>query len=255
MFNTLGRRIEGFVPYEPHTVKMYVCGPTVYDEVHIGHGRTFVSFDAISRYLRTKGYNVIRVQNITDIDDKIINKAKEIGKPWNEVSEHYSRSYLELLNSLKVKVDIHPKVTTHIKEIIDFVQKLIEKGNAYVANGSVYFDVNTYEKYGQLSNVKKEEWDQGEEIVKEKKNTLMTSLFGKPIRKGSLLGVTLGKRKAWLAYRVLNYVHKVSRRSDRHSRRRDGLSFPTPRERESSDRGINGAHVGEVLDARCFSND
>ncbi|AWS00637.1 cysteine--tRNA ligase [Metallosphaera hakonensis JCM 8857 = DSM 7519] len=177
VFNTLGRRIEGFVPYEPHTVKMYVCGPTVYDEVHIGHGRTFVSFDAISRYLRTKGYNVIRVQNITDIDDKIINKAKEIGKPWNEVSEHYSRSYLELLNSLKVKVDIHPKVTTHIKEIIDFVQKLIEKGNAYVANGSVYFDVNTYEKYGQLSNVKKEEWDQGEEIVKEKKHSYDFALW------------------------------------------------------------------------------
>ncbi|MEM3244498.1 MAG: cysteine--tRNA ligase, partial [Metallosphaera sp.] len=167
---TLGRRIDSFIPNEPHSVRMYVCGPTVYDEVHIGHGRTFVSFDAISRYLRLKGFNVIRVQNITDIDDKIINKAKSVGKSWNEVSEYYTKSYLEMINLLKVKIDIHPKVSSHIKEIIDFVQGLIDRGHAYVANGSVYFDVDTYPKYGELSNIRKEEWDQGEEIVKEKKN-------------------------------------------------------------------------------------
>ncbi|MEM0113083.1 MAG: cysteine--tRNA ligase [Metallosphaera sp.] len=170
VFNTLGRRIDSFIPNEPHSVRMYVCGPTVYDEVHIGHGRTFVSFDAISRYLRLKGFNVIRVQNITDIDDKIINKAKSVGKSWNEVSEYYTKSYLEMINLLKVKIDIHPKVSSHIKEIIDFVQGLIDRGHAYVANGSVYFDVDTYPKYGELSNIRKEEWDQGEEIVKEKKN-------------------------------------------------------------------------------------
>lgn len=170
VFNTLGRRIDSFIPNEPHSVRMYVCGPTVYDEVHIGHGRTFVSFDAISRYLRLKGFNVIRVQNITDIDDKIINKAKSVGKSWNEVSEYYTKSYLEMINLLKVKIDIHPKVSSHIKEIIDFVQGLIDRGHAYVANGSVYFDVDTYPKYGELSNIRKEEWDQGEEIVKEKRN-------------------------------------------------------------------------------------
>ena len=89
VFNTLGKRLQSFEPHEPNTVKMYVCGPTVYDEVHIGHGRTFVAFDAMSRYLRVKGYNVVRVQNITDIDDKIINRARELGKSWNEVSEYY----------------------------------------------------------------------------------------------------------------------------------------------------------------------
>ncbi|MEM4079861.1 MAG: class I tRNA ligase family protein, partial [Metallosphaera sp.] len=156
VFNTLGRRIDSFIPNEPHSVRMYVCGPTVYDEVHIGHGRTFVSFDAISRYLRLKGFNVIRVQNITDIDDKIINKAKSVGKSWNEVSEYYTKSYLEMINLLKVKIDIHPKVSSHIKEIIDFVQGLIDRGHAYVANGSVYFDVDTYPKYGELSNIRKE---------------------------------------------------------------------------------------------------
>ncbi|BCS91772.1 cysteine--tRNA ligase [Metallosphaera javensis (ex Sakai et al. 2022)] len=170
VYNTLGKRIQSFKPNEPNTVKMYVCGPTVYDEVHIGHGRTFVAFDAMSRYLRVKGYNVIRVQNITDIDDKIINRARDLGKSWNEVSEYYSKTYLEHIGALKVKIDMHPKVTTHINEIIDFVQKLVDSGHAYVANGSVYFDVDTYPGYGELSNVRKEEWDQGEEIVKEKRH-------------------------------------------------------------------------------------
>ncbi|QKR00992.1 cysteine--tRNA ligase [Metallosphaera tengchongensis] len=170
LFNTLGRRLEEFVPYYEDTVRMYVCGPTVYDEVHIGHGRTFVAFDAMTRYLRRKGYNVIRIQNITDIDDKIINKAKETGVTWEEVSELYSKSYLEMMTDLKVRIDLHPKVSTHIKEIIEFIEKLIEKGHAYLSNGSVYFDVNSYPKYGELSNTRMEAWGQEEEAVKEKRN-------------------------------------------------------------------------------------
>ena len=171
VFNTMGRKLEPFKPLLPQTVRMYVCGPTVYDYVHIGHGRTFVAFDAIVRYLRLRGYNVIRVQNITDIDDKIINRAKETGKDWREIVDFYSRDYLDGLSALKVKIDAHPKVTEHINEIIQFIQGLIDKGHAYVApSGSVYFDVDTFPNYGALSNTKKEQWNQGEEFVKEKRH-------------------------------------------------------------------------------------
>jgi cysteinyl-tRNA synthetase len=171
VFNTLGRKFEDFSTVENGIVKMYVCGPTVYDYVHIGHGRTFVAYDAIVRYLRLKGYNVIRIQNITDIDDKIINRAKETGKSWEEIVDYYSKDYLENLSLLKVKIDLHPRVTQHIKEIINFVQGLIDKGHAYVApSGSVYFDVDTYPHYGELSNTKKDQWNQGEEFVKEKRH-------------------------------------------------------------------------------------
>ena len=171
VFNTMGRKLEPFKPLMPQTVRMYVCGPTVYDYVHIGHGRTFVAFDAIVRYLRLRGYNVIRVQNITDIDDKIINRAKETGKDWREIVDFYSRDYLDGLSALKVKIDAHPKVTEHINEIIQFIQGLIDKGHAYVApSGSVYFDVDTFPNYGALSNTKKEQWNQGEEFVREKRH-------------------------------------------------------------------------------------
>lgn len=121
IFNTLGRSLQ---PFEPlgSTVKMYVCGPTVYDEVHIGHGRTFVAYDLMSRYLKLRGFNVVRVQNITDIDDKIIKRANDSGKSWEEIVDVYSKSYLEALDSLKVKVDLHPRVSMHINEIISFIE-------------------------------------------------------------------------------------------------------------------------------------
>ncbi|MEM4884411.1 MAG: class I tRNA ligase family protein, partial [Saccharolobus sp.] len=104
IYNMLGRRLEDFTTVTPNLVKMYVCGPTVYDYVHIGHGRTFVVFDAISRYLRLRGYSVIRVQNITDIDDKIIKRAQESGKDWREIVEYYSKDYINSLEQLKVKI-------------------------------------------------------------------------------------------------------------------------------------------------------
>jgi len=170
IFNTLGRSLQTFEPLGS-TVKMYVCGPTVYDEVHIGHGRTFVAYDLMSRYLKLRGFNVVRVQNITDIDDKIIKRANDSGKSWEEIVDVYSKSYLEALDSLKVKVDLHPRVSMHINEIISFIESLIEKGHAYqTSSGSVYFDVDTYRNYGELSNTAKNLWSQGEESVREKKH-------------------------------------------------------------------------------------
>ena len=170
--NTLGRRLEAFQPRRPPLVKMYVCGPTPYDYTHIGHARTFVAFDAIKRYLGLRGYSVLHIQNITDIDDKIINRARETGKSWREIADYYTRDYLEQLDKLKVRVDIHPRVTDHIREIIDFVQKLIDKGYAYVApSGSVYFEVDKYPDYGRLSGrLSKDQWRQEEEVLREKKS-------------------------------------------------------------------------------------
>ncbi|MEJ2770491.1 MULTISPECIES: cysteine--tRNA ligase [unclassified Stygiolobus] len=171
IFNTMGKKLEELQTVEPNTVKMYVCGPTVYDYVHIGHGRTFVAFDAMIRYLKLRGYNVIRVQNITDIDDKIIKRAQDTGKDWTEIVDFYLKDYIDAMSQLKVEIDQHPRVSTHIKEIIEFIQGLIDKGHAYVApSGSVYFDVDTFPSYGLLSGTKKEEWNQGEEFVKEKRH-------------------------------------------------------------------------------------
>lgn len=170
--NTYGKRIEIFNPWNEFLVNMYVCGPTVYDYTHIGHARTFVVFDAIRRYLSLKGYNVTYVQNITDIDDKIINRAKETNSDWKDIANIYSKDYLDNLNRLNIKIDLHPRVTHHISEIIDFIQGLIDKGYAYVAqSGSVYFSVDKYPNYGRLSNnFNKAYWNQGEGIVSEKKN-------------------------------------------------------------------------------------
>ena len=172
VLNTLGRRLELFSPWEPPLVGMYVCGPTVYDHLHVGHARTFVAFDGIRRYLTLLGYSTTYVQNITDIDDKIIKRASEEGRSWSDVADEFAKEYLELASSLRVKIDLHPRVTAHIKEIIEFVQGLIDKGYAYVApSGSVYFDVDKYPDYGRLSgNFNKTLWDQGEEITSEKRH-------------------------------------------------------------------------------------
>ncbi len=171
IYNTLTRRLEELVPLEPGIIRMYVCGPTVYDYNHIGHGKTYVVYDAFKRYLSLRGYHVVHVMNITDIDDKIIKRASKEGRDWREISEYYTRDYLESLDKLNVKVDLHPRVTDHIREIIEFIQILIDKGYAYTTpSGSVYFEVDKYPDYGQLSGrLDKEQWGQEQEFLSEKK--------------------------------------------------------------------------------------
>ncbi|BCU66927.1 cysteine--tRNA ligase [Sulfolobales archaeon HS-7] len=171
LYNTLGREKQQFVPITDGLVKMYVCGPTVQDSIHIGHGRTFTFFDALARYFISRGYTVFKVQNITDIDDKIINKANKEGSSWESVADRYTREYLEDISRLGIEVHAHPRVTYHINEIIDFITGLINKGHAYVAkSGSVYFDVDTFPEYGKLSNTQKEKWEQESEVLTEKKH-------------------------------------------------------------------------------------
>jgi len=151
---------------------MYVCGPTVYDYTHIGHGRTYVIYDAFKRYLSTRGYHVVHVMNITDIDDKIIRRSQEENRDWRDIVDEYTRDYLSSLEKLNVTIDHHPRVTEHISDIIQFIQGLIDKGYAYVAeSGSVYFEVDKYEDYGRLSGrLSKETWGQEQEFLSEKKN-------------------------------------------------------------------------------------
>lgn len=152
VYNTLTKRKEEFAPREPGKVSMYVCGPTTYNYIHLGNARPIVVFDTIRRYFQYRGYQVTYVQNFTDVDDKIINRSHEEGISAAAVAEKYIAAYFEDTAALNVlKADIHPKVTEHIQDIIEFVQKLIDKGHAYEASGDVYYDVRSFSGYGKLS--------------------------------------------------------------------------------------------------------
>ncbi|MCX8184695.1 MAG: cysteine--tRNA ligase [Sulfolobales archaeon] len=179
VYNTLTKKVEVFESSEAGVVRAYFCGPTPYDHLHLGHARAFVSFDFLRRYLILKGYNVFYVQNITDIDDKIIRKARELGIEWRDVAEKYISEYLTLLRELRIEVDVHPRVTEHIEDIVRFIEVLIDRGHAYIApSGSVYFDISTYRDYGRLSGrVSTEEWRQEEEFLSEKKNPFDFALW------------------------------------------------------------------------------
>jgi cysteinyl-tRNA synthetase len=152
IYNTLTRKKEEFVPIEAGKVKMYVCGPTVYNFFHIGNARPFVVFDTMRKYLEYRGYKVKFVQNFTDVDDKIINRAKEEGITAPEVSEKYIEEYYKDAAALNVKkATVHPQVSKTIPDIIQFVQDLIDKGYAYEVDGDVYYRTRKFEGYGKLS--------------------------------------------------------------------------------------------------------
>jgi len=178
VFNTATRRLESFEPFTPGIVRMYVCGPTVYDRSHLGHARTYIAFDAVKKYLILRGYHVVHVQNITDIDDKIIRRAQEEGKSWSDVAEENIKSYLEVLKQLDIAPTLSPRVTLHIREIISAIEKLVELGYAYESNGSVYFDVSKYDRYGELSGRRSaESWRQEEDVLREKRNPFDFALW------------------------------------------------------------------------------
>ncbi|OOF64589.1 cysteine--tRNA ligase [Rodentibacter sp. Ppn85] len=166
IFNTLTREKEIFKPIRENNVGMYVCGVTVYDLCHIGHGRTFVSFDVIARYLRYLGYNLTYVRNITDVDDKIIKRALENQETCEQLVDRMVAEMYKDFDALNIlRPDFEPRATHHIPEIIALVEKLIQRGHAYVAqNGDVMFDVESFKEYGQLSRQDLEQLQAGARV-------------------------------------------------------------------------------------------
>jgi cysteinyl-tRNA synthetase len=162
IFDTQNDQKQPFEPLEPGKVKMYVCGVTVYDLTHIGHARVFIVFDVFQRFLRSLGYDVTYVRNHTDVDDKIINRAKEVGKDPLALAQHFIDELDRDMGALGVMhADIEPKVSDHIDEIIAMVEALIERNHAYVADGDVYFRIESFPSYGKLSGRKLEDMEAG----------------------------------------------------------------------------------------------
>ncbi|HIX92379.1 MAG TPA: cysteine--tRNA ligase [Firmicutes bacterium] len=165
LYNTLTRQKEEFVPLEGNNVKMYACGPTVYNYFHIGNARCFVVFDMLRRYLEYRGYNVRFVQNFTDVDDKMIKRAREEGITVAEVAEKYIGEYFVDAKGLGVvPATVHPRATENIDEIISIISTLIEKGHAYESNGDVYFRTLSDKGYGKLSHMPIDELEKGARI-------------------------------------------------------------------------------------------
>ncbi len=187
IYNTLTKRVEAFEPLEPGHVKMYVCGPTVYDYFHIGNARPFIVFDVVRRWFEYRGYRVTFVQNITDVDDKIINRAAAEGVSPQAIAERYTQAYWEDLERLGVlPANYQPKATEWIPKMVEFVQKLIDKGYAYVLEGGdVYFRVRKFEGYGKLSGKSLEELEAGARVeVDERKEDPLDFALWKAAKPG-----------------------------------------------------------------------
>lgn len=172
LYNTMTRKKEDFTPMVPGEVKMYSCGPTVYNYFHIGNARPFIVFDILRRYLEYRGYKVTFVQNFTDVDDKIIKRAKNENTTEKEISDRFIDEYFKDAEALNIKkADYHPRVTEHINDIIDIIKKLEANGLTYTAGGDVYYDTANFPGYGKLSKQNFEELEAGARVdVKENKH-------------------------------------------------------------------------------------
>ena len=188
LYNTLTRKKEEFIPLEKNKIKMYVCGPTVYDFIHIGNARPYVVFDTVRRYFEYKGYEVAYVQNFTDVDDKIINKAISENVDARVISNRYIEEALKDAKGLNVKEPTYaPKVTDEIKEIIEMIQTLIDKKNAYEIDGTVFFDTSSFKEYGKLSGKNLDELEIGSRIkLDEAKKNETDFVLWKPKKDGEI---------------------------------------------------------------------
>ncbi len=186
IYNTMTRRKEELIPITEGTVKIYCCGPTVYNLIHIGNARALCVFDTLRRYLEFRGYKVLYVQNFTDVDDKIIKKANELGITSSEVSENAIKEYFIDAEGLNVRrADVHPKVTENMDIIIDIVKTLVDKGFAYEVDGDVYFDTAKFPDYGKLSHQPLDDLKAGARIeVGEKKRDPMDFAVWKAAKPG-----------------------------------------------------------------------
>jgi cysteinyl-tRNA synthetase len=188
LYNTLSRKKEKFVPLEEGKVKMYVCGPTVYNYIHIGNARPAIVYDTIRRYLEYKGYDVNFVSNFTDVDDKLINAANTLGEEVPAIAERFIKAYFDDVGALGCKkANVHPRVTENMDNIIAFIQALIDKGFAYEAQGDVYYKTRSFNGYGKLSHQSIDELRSGARIkVGEKKEDALDFVLWKAAKEGEI---------------------------------------------------------------------
>ncbi|PWW19273.1 cysteinyl-tRNA synthetase [Cytobacillus oceanisediminis] len=188
IYNTLTRQKEEFIPLEEGKVKMYVCGPTVYNYIHIGNARPPIVFDTVRRYLEFRGYEVQYVSNFTDVDDKLIRVANELGEDVPSIAERFINAYFEDVSALGCRrADIHPRVTESMEIIIDFIQTLIDKGYAYESEGDVYYHTRKFNEYGKLSHQSIDELRVGARIaVGEKKQDSLDFVLWKTAKEGEI---------------------------------------------------------------------
>ena len=188
IYNTLTRQKEPFIPLEEGKVKMYVCGPTVYNYIHIGNSRPVIVYDTVRRYLTYRGYEVNFVSNFTDVDDKIIKTANELGEDVSELTERFIKAYFEDVAALGCqKADSHPRVTEHMDGIIEFIGVLIEKGYAYESQGDVYYRTRKFEGYGKLSHQSVDDLKIGARIeAGEKKDDALDFALWKAVKPGEI---------------------------------------------------------------------
>jgi cysteinyl-tRNA synthetase len=188
LYNTLTRKKEEFKPLEEGKVKMYVCGPTVYNYIHIGNARPAIVFDTVRRYLEYRGFDVHFVSNFTDVDDKLIRAAKELGMDVPTVAQRFIQAYFEDTGALGCKkADVHPTVTDNIDAIIDFISALVEKGFAYESQGDVYYRTRKFDGYGKLSHQPIDELKAGARIdVGDKKEDALDFVLWKAAKEGEI---------------------------------------------------------------------
>ncbi len=188
IYNTLSRKKEVFQPVTEGKVNMYVCGPTVYNYIHIGNARPFIFFDVVRRYLIQQGYDVTYVVNFTDVDDKLIRKAEETGSSVAEVADRFIRAYYEDAKMLGIRAaDIHPRATEHVPEFIDFIRGLMDKGYAYAKDGDVFFRTKRFAAYGALSHQNLEELHYGIRVeVDERKEDARDFVLWKKAKPGEI---------------------------------------------------------------------
>jgi cysteinyl-tRNA synthetase len=188
LYNTLTRKKEVFVPLEEGKVKMYVCGPTVYNYIHIGNARPAIVFDTVRRYFEYRGYDVQYVSNFTDVDDKLIRAAKELGEDVPTIADRFVKAYFEDVTELGCKkADVHPRVMENMGIIIDFIAKLVEKGYAYESEGDVYFRTRKFKDYGKLSHQSIDDLQVGARIeVGEKKEDDLDFALWKAAKEGEI---------------------------------------------------------------------
>ena len=186
IFNTMSRRKEEFIPVDPNEVKIYACGPTVYNFIHIGNARPLCVFDVLRRYLEYRGYNVKFVQNFTDVDDKIIKRANEENSTFEEISEKYIKEFWTDAHGLNFKdATVHPKATENIDEIIEIIKTLEEKGYAYAVDGDVYYRTSKFKDYGKLSHQPIDDLQSGARIaVGDKKEDPLDFALWKAAKEG-----------------------------------------------------------------------